>query len=115
MLRSPLIGGLNGSLGSRSQSGLSVGEPGTPQRGSLLPPHSPKVSAAQHARPQAQAGGARQQSGNDMQVCAITNTVVLLAKRLRLPLLVWFMPVLLCNCLVALLQLPSLRCPEHEA
>ena len=46
---SPLIGGLNGSLGSRAHSGLIPGEPGTPRgsRSSLNP--GPQGSPGQGA------------------------------------------------------------------
>jgi hypothetical protein len=64
---SPLIGGLNGSLGSRTQSGLSVGESNPSQRAGLPPPHSPLVSAPQQALSQAPATS-QHQTGNDMQV-----------------------------------------------
>ena len=66
---SPLIGGLNGSLGLRSQSGLSVGEAGTPRR-SGLPPHppSPAASPSHHSRAQLPPhSGPHQQPPSDMQ------------------------------------------------
>ena len=69
---SPLIGGLNSSLGSRTQSGLSAGEAGTPRSRSGLPPHppSPVASPGRQGRPQLPPhSGPHQQLPADMQVC----------------------------------------------
>ncbi|BDA42678.1 probable AP2-like ethylene-responsive transcription factor PLT2 at N-terminal half [Coccomyxa sp. Obi] len=70
---SPLIGGLNSSLGSRTQSGLSAGEAGTPRSRSGLPPHplSPVASPGRQGRPQLPPHSApHQQFPADMQVDA---------------------------------------------
>lgn len=82
-MRSPLIGGLNGSLGSRCNSGtfaLGNGEAaGTPRRGppvQLPHPHSPGGSAGQqrsggslHDGPKEHQQQQQQESQSDMQVC----------------------------------------------
>ena len=83
---SPLIGGLNGSLGLRSHSGLSVGEAGTPRARSGLPPHPPSPAASPSHRSRAQLpahSAPYQQPPSDMQAC--TPPLVLHHQRILCP------------------------------
>lgn len=69
---SPLIGGLNSSLGLRSHSSLSVGEAGTPRARAGLPPHPPSPAASPSHRSRAQLpahSAPHQQPLSDMQAC----------------------------------------------
>ena len=73
---SPLIGGLNGSLGSRAHSGLAPGEPGTPRasRSSLNP--GTQGSPGQGAAPRAHLA-------TDMQVCCDRHLQAVNARRTK--------------------------------
>ncbi|KAK9909362.1 hypothetical protein WJX75_001049 [Coccomyxa subellipsoidea] len=73
---SPLIGGLNSSLGLRSHSSLSVGEAGAPRARAGLPPHPPSPAASPSHRSRAQLpahSAPHQQPPSDMQVDAASD------------------------------------------